>query len=90
MIGLGSDKKSAPKLFCISLTNIFEIHQDELGEVHTDDKSLRIFYFLLNFSCFILQLMMLAKSDEFSEKVPKRGGWVIFNPKIYMADFGPL
>ena len=29
-----------------------------------------------------------AKSDEFLEKF--QGGGVIFNPKIYVADFGPL
>ena len=28
-----------------------------------------------------------TKSDEFLEKFPKGGG-VIFNPKIYVADFG--
>ena len=28
-------------------------------------------------------------TDEFSEKF-QRGGGVIFNPKIYVADFGPL
>ena len=33
-----------------------------------------------------------TKSDEFPEKVPKGGGSfsIIFNPKIYNADFGPL
>ena len=30
-----------------------------------------------------------TKTDEFSEKF-QRGGEVIFNPKIYVADFGPL
>jgi len=30
-----------------------------------------------------------TKSDEFSEKFQK-GGRVIFNAKIYIADFGPL
>ena len=30
-----------------------------------------------------------TKSDEFSEKF-QGGGVVIFNPKIYIADFGPL
>ena len=29
-----------------------------------------------------------TKTDEFSEKVPKRG--VILNPNIFIADFGPL
>ena len=31
-----------------------------------------------------------TKTDEFSEKVQRGGGGVIFNPKIYVADFGPL
>ena len=31
-----------------------------------------------------------TKSDEFSEKFQRRGGGVIFNPKIYIAKFGPL
>ena len=34
-----------------------------------------------------------TKTDEFSEKLQRdggRGGGVIFNPKIYVADFGPL
>ena len=31
----------------------------------------------------------VSKTDEFSEKFQKGGG-VIFNPKIYIADFGPL
>ena len=33
-----------------------------------------------------------AKSDEFSEKFQREGGGggVIINPKIYVADFGPL
>ena len=30
-----------------------------------------------------------TKTDEFSEKF-QRGGGVISNPKIYIADFGPL
>ena len=30
-----------------------------------------------------------TKMDEFSEKMRKGGGGVIFNPKIYFADFGP-
>ena len=55
MIGLGFDKNSAPKLFFISLEIFLKFIKDELGEVRTDDKSLRIFYCLLNFSCFILQ-----------------------------------
>ena len=29
-----------------------------------------------------------SKTDEFSEKF--RRAWVIFNPKIYIAKFGPL
>ena len=33
-----------------------------------------------------------TKTDEFSEKFQRggSGGWGIFNPKIYIADFGPL
>ena len=31
----------------------------------------------------------VSKTDEFSEKFQKGRG-VIFNPKIYIADFGPL
>ena len=30
-----------------------------------------------------------TKSDKFSEKF-QGGGGVIFNPEIYIADFGPL
>ena len=35
----------------------------------------------------------VTKTDEFSEKfqgAAAGGGGVIFNPKIYVADFGPL
>ena len=31
-----------------------------------------------------------TKTDEFSEKFQRGGGGVISNPKIYIADFGPL
>ena len=31
-----------------------------------------------------------TKSDESSEKFQNEGVGVIFNPKIYIADFGPL
>ena len=30
-----------------------------------------------------------TKTDEFSEKLQREGG-VIFNPKVYVADFGNL
>ena len=30
------------------------------------------------------------KADEFSENFQRGGGGIIFNPKIYIADFGPL
>ena len=30
-----------------------------------------------------------TKTDEFSEKF-QRGGRVIFNPKVYVANFGPF
>ena len=32
----------------------------------------------------------VSKTDEFSEKFQKGAGGVIFNPQIYIADFGPL
>ena len=31
----------------------------------------------------------ITKTNEFSEKYYGGGGGVIFNPKIYVADFGP-
>ena len=37
----------------------------------------------------ILGTGKVNRSDEFSEKF-RKGGGVIFNPKIYIAKFGPL
>ena len=31
-----------------------------------------------------------TKADEFSEKFQSGGRGVIFNPKLYVVDFGPL
>ena len=31
-----------------------------------------------------------TKTDEFSEKFQRGGGGVFFNPKIFVANFGPL
>ena len=39
-------------------------------------------------NCFRDAPPRTSKTDEFSEKF--RRGWVIFNPKIYIAKFGPL
>ena len=89
------DKNSAPKLFCMSLPIFLKFIKDELGEVRTDDKSLRIFYCLLNFSCFILQhqqfnnqrcppkgRVTLPNRMNF-QKSSKEGG-VIFNTKFIL------
>ena len=52
----------------------------------------RIDWFFSN----LLQMMRslgtdgVTKTDEFSEKFQREGGGIIFNPKIYIADFGPL
>ena len=38
------------------------------------------------------RLCSASKTDEFSEKFQRGGdgGQVVFNPKIYISDFGPL
>ena len=38
----------------------------------------------------LLETSSPNKTDEFSEKFRMGEGGVIFNPKIYVADFGPL
>ena len=44
------------------------------------------FTFFCSFPC----TPAITKTDEFSEKFWRGGGEIIFNPKIYVAKFGPL
>ena len=41
-------------------------------------------------NCILLGKGGATKSDEFLEKFQRGEGGVIFNQKIYIADFGPV
>ena len=60
--------------------NILE-HPDNYNQLQEDLKA-------ANVSISELGTGQATKTDEFSESI-QRGGGVIFNPKIYVADFRP-